>query len=243
MGYTKVRQMSHVTIVTEYEKNIIPRHKTGRKKRRKGTIPFRTARSIYRARGRFFDLVDHNLNLREDLPWFLTLTYHNEYDANRNLETAYRHLQAFWLRIKRSMGENIAYIAVPEWQKRGAIHFHCLVWGFPESFREERNTRFLQRCWQQGYCDVSRTLYKSPKLSGYLTKYLTKTKADKRLGNKKAYTASRNIERPREKGANYLSDYISTIVDLDTISKVIEYDTQWLGRARVTHYKGSKICA
>lgn len=242
MGYTKICQMSHLTIVTEYQKNVTEKRKTGSKRRPKGKAPYRSARSIKRARDAFFRLVDHNLHLYEDLPYFLTLTYHNEYETLPTLTEAYEHQQAFWTRVKKTVAPDIAYISVPEWQKRGAIHFHALVWNLPSSVRKERDSRILQRCWRQGYCDVRATLYKSPKLPGYLSKYLTKAKNDQRLGNRKAYTASRNIDRPREKGSNFLSDYLSTFVENEDLQKHTEYDTKWLGRATIRIYKNKKQC-
>jgi len=244
MGYARFIRAGDSIETYEYEKtyNKPNKNRAGltplEKKRRKDRRALGTQRSSYscrRARLQFFRLVRANLARTEHLS-MITLTTMGGVE----LTQGYRYIAKFLENVKNKMGIALAYIAVPEWQKRGAIHFHCLVWGLPESTFKERDTRFLQRCWQQGYLDVSRTLYKSPKLPGYLAKYLTKSKGDKRLGNKKAYTCSRSIERPREKGANYLSDYISTIVDLDTISKVTEYETQWLGRARVTHYKGTK---
>lgn len=237
MGYTKIVQMSHVTIVTEYEKDVLSKRMSRRRKKRRSQ-PVRSSRSINRARVAFFNLVEHNLNIRDDLPWFLTLTYHNEYEVPVGLTTAYGHLQTFFSRVKRSVCRDITYIVVPEWQKRGAVHFHALVWGFPQSVEEEKHTRILQRLWEQGYLDVRRTVFRSPRLSGYLAKYLSKAKADARLGNRKAYTVSRNIERPREKGSNSLFTYLSTLLDFDTLSETYEYNTAWLGKAKVSKYKG-----
>lgn len=235
MGYTKIVQMAHQTIVTEYQKPV-REHRHTPKRHKKGLNPVRSSRSIKRARLQFFRLVEHNLASRDELPWFLTLTYHDQYQELPDIETAYRHLGAFFARLKTSVAQDFAYLSVPEWQKRGAIHFHALVWGLPESTRKERSTRFLQRCWQQGYCDVRRALYKSPKLAGYLAKYLSKAKADQRLGNRKAYTASRNIERPREKGSNSMSSFISTLVDETELTKISQYETMWLGRAEIRIY-------
>jgi len=238
MGYTKILQIADRTVVTQYQRNV-PESKGYRASNRskRNSTPYRSTRSIKRASRAFFDLVEHNLYLHEDLPNLLTLTYHDEYENYPELDVAYKHLQAFYTRVKKTVAPNLTYLSVPEWQKRGAVHFHCLVWGLGKSVREERVTRILQRLWGQGYCDVSSTYNKSSALSGYLTKYLSKAKSDIRLGNRKAYTASRNIERPREKGSNFLSDLLSTFIDDTDLSQTYTYDTKWLGRADVKVYK------
>lgn len=59
---------------------------------------------------------------------FLTLTYPAEFpDCN----TARRHRRAFEKRLRRRYGDCVALVWRLELQKRGAPHFHILVWGVP----------------------------------------------------------------------------------------------------------------
>lgn len=64
---------------------------------------------------------------KENLPQFLTLTYPNEYPE---VEVAKKHFQQFIKRLKRKFPD-LALFWKLEPQKRGAPHFHCLVWGLP----------------------------------------------------------------------------------------------------------------
>jgi len=69
----------------------------------------------------------------------------------------------------------------------------------------------------------------SPKLSGYLTKYMAKNFTDYRLMGIKAYTCSRNLKRPEV--INGLSNVNLEIALEETGAGMIEfdktYDTAW----------------
>lgn len=235
MGYTKVIQFIETTEVYEYQRSIYPKKYHRRRRARSGG--FRSKRSIRRARSSFFKIAKNHLDANKALPFFLTLTYHNEYETPPSIADSYIYLGSFFRKAKALFGEHISYIAVPEYQTRGFIHFHALVWGLPDSVEEERTTRILQRLWCQGYTDVRRAVYKSDALAGYLAKYFTKAYADNRFFNKKAYTASRNIVRPSEKGSNIMSSFLSTFIEKDTLIDRTEYDTNFLGRVIKTVYR------
>ncbi|HEV7423767.1 MAG TPA: hypothetical protein VGO21_01100, partial [Candidatus Paceibacterota bacterium] len=129
-------------------------------------------------------------------------------------------------------------ICVPEFQKRGAVHFHALFWGLPEEiFLQERKTRMLAGFWAKGFVYLKET-DGNEKLSFYLSKYMAKAFIDPRLKNQKCYVASRNIQRPKViVGASplwpILEDYGITgepLVDR-------EYDTKYLGKGRYRLFK------
>jgi len=60
-----------------------------------------------------------------DLPVFITLTYPEQYPGPSE---AKRHLRAFLMRLRRRY-PNSGWVWRMEFQKRGAPHFHLLVWG------------------------------------------------------------------------------------------------------------------
>src|ERR1035437_10907177 len=82
--------------------------------------------NIYRAKKNFFRLVRSNINPNEK-PVFITLTTVNQ----KSLPIAYGYLTEFRTRLRKIYGNTFKYIAVPEYQKKGRVHFHCLVWGLP----------------------------------------------------------------------------------------------------------------
>lgn len=240
MGYTKLIQFVNTTEVFFYEKKVYP-PKQVVFKRKSCSGGFRSERSIRRARQSFFKLSKNHLDANEALPYFITLTYHNEYEVPPSFADSYKFLSSFFKRTKEIFGDHISYIAVPEYQERAFLHFHALVWGLPKSVENERTTRILQRCWLQGYTDVRPAVYKSDALAGYLAKYFTKAYGDGRFFNRKAYTSSRNLIRPTEKGSNDLARYISTFVEKDSLIDRQEYDTKFLGKVIKHTYKNTLL--
>lgn len=259
MGYKKLIQFGDTQLLFEYEKPInIARSSKRRFKtmlerkrdRERRKYIKRSDRSIKRSKDNFFRLVHTNICNQQELPAFFTFTCFNDLELNKG----YAALRLFFQRLRKhyenkqkdilqkkwscGLGKDIAYIAVPEWQKNGNLHYHALVWGVDrQQLAKERSQRFFQRLWQRGYVDVRCTEYKSPKLAGYLAKYFSKAAFDTRLRGRRCYSASRNIDRPTETGSNELSHYLHALVDeLDTVD-VSFYDTVYLGRCKLTTYK------
>jgi len=79
---------------------------------------------IRRLRRNFLRLVQSHLSSK-GAPSFLTLTF----ASNATLDVGLECFREFVKRAKKEFGNGLSYIAVPEFQKRGAIHFHVLLWG------------------------------------------------------------------------------------------------------------------
>lgn len=171
-------------------------------------------------------------------PLLITLTYkENLTDIN----IGYKDYQSFIKALRNKFGKTFSYIAVCEFQKRGAIHFHALFWNLPtEVFSQERETRTIALIWKHGYVFMKET-DGNDKLSSYLAKYMVKAFTDPRLKNKKAYMASRNIKRPQIiAGEDYSflpvqDDYVGD--EKPVIDK--EYNTYHMGKCRYRHWRTS----
>lgn len=175
-------------------------------------------------------------NLQGSLPPILASC---TYAANQtDLGVAYEDWKAFIGALRYRYGRVFKYICVPEFQKRGAVHFHALFWGLPSSLcQEERSTRMVASLWGRGFLDIVLT-DGNEKISTYLSKYMTKTFSDPRLSGKKAYRCSGNIIRPvteRVSGYFYLEEKYGIGVDNPPcVDK--EFLTQWLGKGRYRFY-------
>jgi len=181
----------------------------------------------------FIRLVQTNL-VSKGPPSFLTLTF----AANADIGVGLRCFREFNLLTKKEFGNSLSYIAVPEFQKRGAIHFHVLLWGLDEKYiKNEKHTRYLQNLWARGYVDIIPT-DGSPKLAGYLSKYMQKAMHDERLIGRRAYYNSRNIDRPllyKIAGvANYPEQILGVGIELLTERS---FGTEWLGMGNYKIYK------
>lgn len=179
-------------------------------------------------------------NERSLPPVLITCTYA---ENQQSLTVGYRDFQSFITSMRHTFGKTFRYIAVPEFQRRGAVHFHALFWGLPENIcAEERHTRVVARLWGRGFVDCFLT-DGSDKLGSYLAKYLGKSYTDPRLFGKKAFRCSRNVIKPiYEKnlaGLYYLSEMYGIGVDnYPCIDR--EFDTQWLGKGRYRYYQNIK---
>jgi len=196
----------------------------------KGTYQ-RTKRSIKRSKLNFFRLVHHNNCLAKTIH-FVTITF--AYDIS--YKEASRHVRHFMERVKKDSPElSLSYISVTELTKKGRLHFHLLVYGLPpETAKKERKTRNFQRKFQRGYIDIMCARDASPKIAGYMAKYMAKSLGDSRYETRRGYTCSRNIAKITSYGSNSLSEYDDMIIPDDDVvkSEVLEYDTKYLGRCR-----------
>jgi hypothetical protein len=114
-----------------------------------------------------------------------------------DIAIGYQDYRSFVQSLRHAYGKAFKYICVPEFQERGAVHFHALFWALPEElYLQERQTRELAHRWRKGFVYMKMT-DGDGRLSSYLTKYMSKAFIDPRLKNKKAYVTSRNIARPQ----------------------------------------------
>jgi len=171
-------------------------------------------------------------------PILLTLTFREEI---YELKDGYRAFSLFIQSLRYKYGKAFKYACVPEFQRRGVVHFHALFWGLPtELFYSERRTRTVAELWGHGFIDMIMTDGRE-NLAYYLAKYMLKAHLDIRLRNQKAYVCSRNIARPVVYSGvpvwPILDDYGA--VD-NSLAEQREFDTIWLGRCIYQRYILSK---
>ena len=193
MGYVKSIILGDFIEIYEYEKDLPKKKLFIRKKRvaRIGDLRVLRYDNFREREKRFKRLIVANCG-GEDSVALVTLTMLREVSVS----LSYVFLKRFIRRLYQSQGRGFRYVAVLEFQKRGAIHFHVLIWGLPDYvIKEEKFVRNLQRFWQRGFVDC-RSGYGNFTIANYLSKYLSKTMSDKRLCGRRAYCSSCNILRP-----------------------------------------------
>ena len=181
-----------------------------------------------RARKQFVRLAHANFDGQES-PIMISLTYGY---FHSDLKQGWKHFNQFVRSMRFRFGSKFKYLAVPEWQSGGRLHFHCMFWFLPHRSRKhEMETRLYKQSWPHGFLDVVET-DGSPKLVSYLSKYFMKTFDDPRMNCNQRYTASKNINHPIEnKNLTGLQlDYlVAELGDLPKPYKDVSYRTQWLG--------------
>jgi len=196
----------------------------------------RSQRSARRATLAFRRLVRANL-IQPQNAILASLTYA---DKTATIENARKDWQSFTRNLRTLFGPQIRHICVTEFQLRGAVHLHALIWGIPNSVvASERDTRLVASLWGRGFVDL-RFTDNSAKLATYLSKYMAKSFLDERLAAVRAYTTSYNVYRPEVSIDPLLTPYFSGYArpDLSTVPVAQQgsYDTVWLGRCNYRKY-------
>ncbi len=256
MGFTKTISYSNIVELYEYEENVsdIRRGRRGLSAKSKnkslvkggnGSVLPRKPNPKREDNARrsavvFRRLVSANLG-EHSKPVLISLTYAKNITE---IGQGHKDFNTFARNVRAKFGKEVRYIAVPEFQKRGAIHFHALFWGLPseELTRTERHTRLVADYWGQGFIDLVMT-DGNHKISGYLSKYMVKAIMDPRMAGRKGYFCSRNIIRPAiEKNVLVEPLFFGGLKDITDLSsaKVLEdkeYPTRWLGKGRYRKFE------
>jgi len=235
MGHVKIIQSGSLIEIYQYTRDYVPPKKRKREsyKQLKKNRP-RRADSIRRATKSFRRLVRANLDTAQSVT-LVTLTMYSIVP----LKTSRQYLTRYLAKLTREchkLNHEIKYIVVPEWQKRGAVHYHAIIWNLPKEIsHNERTTRYLSRLWTLGFCDSTPT-DGHVKLASYLTKYMRKSMQDIRLSGEKAYHASRNLVRPVSISSHFLMENKALLVGTDSPRHTHNFRTQWLGNCTYETY-------
>ena len=87
---------------------------------------------------------------------------------------------------------HLKYSTVIEFQKRGAVHYHCVFYNVPYV---PNLLHVLRNIWSHGSVDFSK-VRRIKSMGSYLTKYMTKSNDDQRLNGKKSHFSSRGLKKP-----------------------------------------------
>lgn len=144
----------------------------------------------------------------EDWKSFITLTFEENITE---VKKAWKKLHSFITMVQRNFS-NFKYLCVPEFQKRGAVHYHLLT-NIPCN-SEIISKRTLKRLynpnikdykeleyydikyWNNGFSSAEPLENDPKKVVGYISKYMTKD-IDNRLFSHRRYFYSRNLNVPK----------------------------------------------
>lgn len=140
-----------------------------------------------------------SINSNPDLNKFLTLTFEDNITdldySNSEFKKWVKRVNYHCFKSKKSI---MKYVAVIEFQKRGAVHYHVLC-NLPYVDVNE-----FQKIWGHGFIKLNK-IKGDPERFGssecdnvgaYVCKYMTKDNEDKRLEGRKSYLMSRNLNKP-----------------------------------------------
>lgn len=163
---------------------------------------------------------------------FITLTYA---ENMQDLSQAKKDLYYFCKNVQKKKVD-FKYIAIPEFQKRGAIHFHLLTnLSIKDKLiitQQKDNCNYYNvKYWSRGFTSFEPIKGNVKKIIGYISKYMTK-ECDNRLFSIKRFTSSQNLNKPVIEYLN-LNDkrhleYFKKILD----NKEIIYKNQYLDNSQ-----------
>lgn len=111
-------------------------------------------------------------------------------EVSRDVQASNKLWDKFIKRMRRRYGA-FEYLAVLEFQKRGAVHYHCLF-----NLPYIKHKVIQEEVWRNGFVSVNRIRHVD-NLGAYVVKYMTKDLMDDRLFKNKTYLCSQGLKRPR----------------------------------------------
>ncbi|MBT0793346.1 Rep protein [Bacillus cereus] len=160
---------------------------------------------------------------------FMTLTFRENL---QDIEKANKCFTDFVRALNRDLSKKgipkMKYIAVVEFQKRGAIHYHMIC--DLKGFRAKRLWELWKNATRQydGGVDI-KNIKQVDNLGAYVTKYMVKDleKVDERLIGKKAYQRSLNLDKPKQLVLNFRKEKDRTLFEELTKDKKITYQSKY----------------
>lgn len=126
---------------------------------------------------------------------FITLTFEENITDIKEANKKF----AIWRTKIQSIKKDFLYVCVPEFQKRGAVHYHLLtnldIKENPELIltQKGKSNQYDVKYWKNGFSSVFSM--KNINVIGYLSKYMTKD-IDNRLFGHRRYFYSQNLKKP-----------------------------------------------
>ncbi|MGG2973689.1 rolling circle replication-associated protein [Geobacillus stearothermophilus] len=197
----KVVMSGHVVEIYEYERDI----KTGKDNKDGSKSVGRAGKGaneedreknreivLSRAKREVRRLINSNVDAWDEKPKFFTLTFAENVT---DIKWANNEFKKFRQRLSRHIWgcpNNLKYVAVIEFQKRGAVHYHVVAFNMPYVPHAD-----LERIWGHGFVHI-RAIDNCDNVGAYVTKYMTKDCDDERLREQKCYFSSRGLAKPVE---------------------------------------------
>jgi hypothetical protein len=178
--------------------------------------------SVNRTRTEIRRLINSNPQLTK----FMTLTF------AKNITDLKEANYIFNQFIKRMTYKhpNFKYLAIPEFQKRGAVHYHLLCEMPFIHYRE------ITEIWGKGNIDI-KTLTDVDNIGAYVCKYLSKDMFDERTFGKKKFFRSQTLLEPVEIlgywGMKFIEKFCSTLAPVFEKS----FESEWVGEVEYKSYK------
>jgi len=200
-------------------------------------------RSLRRAKANLRRLINANVGQygREFTAKFLTLTFRENV---QNIKQANYEFSKFIKRLNyRLYGTkkvNLKYTTVIEFQKRGAIHYHTIIYNMPYLKADE-----LSNIWGNGFIKIN-NIDNIDNVGAYVGEYLGKAEQgkdieDDRLRGKKTYFSSRGLFKPLEITDKKIVEQVADALLDRKPTYLATYENEYLGIVTYKQYNIKKL--
>lgn len=167
---------------------------------------------------------------------FITLTIAENI---QDIKKANAMLHSFTVQVRR-IKKDFSYIAIPEFQKRGAVHYHLLtnisIDDTKLIYAQKDNPNFKHiKYWNKGFTSIEPLKDDIKKVIGYISKYMTKDIDDRLFGHRR-YLYSQNLATPKESYINSDSEQ-----DYNFFTKKIQDKKLIYENVYINPYDNSKV--
>ena len=190
--------------------------------------------SLMRARRDLRRIVNANIDQWGDdvTCKFVTLTFK---DNVKDVDLANYEFKKFIQRLNYEVYggkcNELKYTVVPEFQKRGAVHYHVIFYNLPFIKAD-----VIEKVWGNGFIKINK-IDNIDNVGAYVCKYMVKDFDDERLRGRKCYFNSRGLKKPKEIYLDY--------DDLEGIKKSLpgqamtykgEFENEYIGKIEYEQY-------
>ena len=195
-------------------------------------------RSLRRAKTNLRRLINANVGQygREFVAKFLTLTFReNIQDIKQANYEFSKFIKRLNYRLYGTKKVNLKYTTVIEFQKRGAIHYHTIIYNMPYLKADE-----LSNIWGNGYIKINK-IDDIDNVGAYVGEYLGKAEQgkdaeDDRLKGQKTYFSSKGLFKPLEITDKKIVEQVADALQNRKPTYTATYENEYLGIVTYKQY-------
>lgn len=164
---------------------------------------------------------------------FVTLTFAEHITelvaANAEYEKFIKRLNYQMFGTKKS---NVKYTAVPEFTKKGRVHYHVIFYNLPYI-----KSNYLADIWGNGFIKINK-IDNCDNVGAYVSKYMTKDNDD--IIGQKSYFNSRGLFKPTEIVEKEEVESLRNSLPLDKVTYTTTFDNEHVGTITYLQYNFNK---
>lgn len=197
-------------------------------------------RSLKRAKANLRRLINANVGQygKEFTAKFLTLTFKENIQdieqANYEFQKYIKRLNYYCFGTKKA---NLKYTCVIEFQKRGAIHYHVIIYNMP--FIKAND---IASVWGNGFIKINK-IDDVDNVGAYVGEYLGQAEKgqghdieDDRLRGQKTYFSSRGLYKPIEITDKKVVEQVSTALPPENLTYTANFENEHVGQISYKQY-------